>query len=42
MANNMMFPLEILCLDDSALVANVKDDSGVWNLRYGHLHFNGL
>jgi len=42
MANNKMFPLEISCIDDSAVVANVRDDSWIWHLRYGHLHFNGL
>ncbi|GKU86114.1 hypothetical protein SLEP1_g683 [Rubroshorea leprosula] len=42
MAKNKMFPLEISCLNDLALVANVKDDSKLWHLRYGHLHFNGL
>ncbi|GKV47717.1 hypothetical protein SLEP1_g54586 [Rubroshorea leprosula] len=42
MAKNKMFPLEISCLNDLALVANVKDDSKLWHMRYGHLHFNGL
>lgn len=41
-AENKMFPLEISCLDDYALVATIKDDSWLWHLRYGHLHFNGL
>ncbi|GKU85713.1 hypothetical protein SLEP1_g340 [Rubroshorea leprosula] len=42
MAKNKMFPLEISFLNDLALVANVKDDSKLWHMRYGHLHFNGL
>ncbi|GKV09408.1 hypothetical protein SLEP1_g20916 [Rubroshorea leprosula] len=42
MAKNKMFPLEISCLNDLALVANVKDDSKLWHMRYEHLHFNGL
>ncbi|GKV16453.1 hypothetical protein SLEP1_g27093 [Rubroshorea leprosula] len=42
MAKNKMFPLEISCLNDLALVANVKDDFKLWHLRYWHLHFNGL
>jgi len=37
-----MFPLGISCLDDSALVANVRDDSWIWHLRYGHSYFNAL
>ncbi|GKV51061.1 hypothetical protein SLEP1_g57737 [Rubroshorea leprosula] len=42
MAKNKIFPLEISCLNDLALVANVKDDSKLWHMRYEHLHFNGL
>ncbi|XP_077246040.1 uncharacterized protein LOC143885879 [Tasmannia lanceolata] len=42
MAENKMFPLELSCLDDCALVANVNNDSRLWHLRYGHLHFNGM
>lgn len=44
MTENNMFPLDISCLDDCVLVANVKDPSWLWHLRYGHghVHFNGL
>ena len=42
MGKNKMFPLGISCLDDSALVANVRDDSWIWHLRYGHSYFNAL
>lgn len=42
MTENKMFPLELSCLDDCAMVANVRNESRLWHLRYGHLHFNGL
>lgn len=42
MTGNKMFPLEISCIDDFALVANVKNQSWLWHLRYGHLNYNGL
>ncbi|KAJ0010182.1 hypothetical protein Pint_32951 [Pistacia integerrima] len=42
MTGSIMFPFELLCLEDYALVANVNDSDRLWHLRYGHLHFNGL
>ncbi|PKA46730.1 Retrovirus-related Pol polyprotein from transposon TNT 1-94 [Apostasia shenzhenica] len=42
MAENRMFPIKLSCFDSCALAAYTKDDSLIWHLRYGHLHFNGM
>lgn len=42
MTKNKMFPLQFSCHEDHALVVNVENESYLWHLQYGHLHFNGL
>ena len=44
MTKNRMFPFDVSYLNEFSLAANVSanDDSHLWHLRYGHLHFNGL
>ena len=42
MTENRMFPLELSCLDECALVVDSNKMSRLWHLRYGHLHFNWL
>ena len=39
MIGNKMFPLEFSCLEDSALIVNIENESYLWHLWYGHLHF---
>ncbi|RVW86250.1 Retrovirus-related Pol polyprotein from transposon TNT 1-94 [Vitis vinifera] len=41
MASNKLFPLKIDSVQ-SFLMAEVKDLSWLWHLRYGHLNFGGL
>ncbi|KAL7143615.1 hypothetical protein ABFS83_08G204000 [Erythranthe nasuta] len=42
MTPNKMFPLEVSSMRNFAPAAGGKDDSQLWNLRYGHLNINGL
>eukprot|EP00268_Persea_americana_P046834 TRINITY_DN4845_c0_g1_i1.p1 TRINITY_DN4845_c0_g1~~TRINITY_DN4845_c0_g1_i1.p1 ORF type:complete len:315 (+),score=41.54 TRINITY_DN4845_c0_g1_i1:771-1715(+) len=42
MTETRMFPLEFSSLEESALVVKGENESFLWHLRYGHLHFIGL
>ncbi|KAL4362876.1 hypothetical protein GQ457_04G016030 [Hibiscus cannabinus] len=42
MTPNKMFSLDVSTMENFALVANAKDDSELWHLRYGHLNVKGL
>ncbi|XP_016567276.1 uncharacterized protein LOC107865544 [Capsicum annuum] len=42
MAENRMFPLKVSNVENFALVTDAKNESELWNLRYGHLTFKGL
>lgn len=42
MTQNKMFSLEVSHMENFVLVANRKDDTILWHLRYGHLNVKGL
>lgn len=42
MASNNMFSLDVAQVKIFALATTTRDRSELWNLRYGHLNFQGL
>lgn len=42
MASNCMFPLHFRNTSQISLSTELKDESWLWNFRYGHLSFGGL
>lgn len=41
MAQNKMFPLDVLNVEKCALIAKISSEK-LWHLCYGHLHEKGL
>nr|GFA79589.1 retrovirus-related Pol polyprotein from transposon TNT 1-94 [Tanacetum cinerariifolium] len=42
MTTNIMFPLDVSSVKEKAMVVKAWKDYDIWNLRYVHLHLNGL